>query len=57
MNILGIKVENEKEILNIEIEQEHLKNMDMVMIYATMKNFIKKNNINLTTLTAFMIIP
>ena len=42
LDILGIKVANEKEILNIEIEQEHLKNMDMVMIYATMKNFIKK---------------
>ena len=37
LDILGIKVENEKEILNIEIEQEHLKNMDMVMIYATIQ--------------------
>ena len=42
LDIIGIKVNNEKEILNIEIEQENLKNIDMIMIYATMKNFIKK---------------
>ena len=42
LDILGIKVNNEKEILNIEIKQEKLKNIDMVMIYATMKNFIKE---------------
>ena len=31
LDILGIKVNNEKEILNIEIEQENLKNMDMII--------------------------
>ena len=42
LDILGINVSSENDLLNIEIEQEQLKDTDMVIIYATMKNFIKE---------------